>query len=297
MSLGIIIINYNGNTDTIECLDSINTLYGNIPGIKVFLIDNNSTEKIDKEILENYIYEIIYIQCEKNEGFARGNNIGIKAALRTGCEYIALINNDTVFVDDSLLMAHTCMKGNPEYGILGLVNYYYSDPSTIWQAGFKSYFYLGHSRTIKYLSEKIEIIPVDYIPGSSMVMHRSVYGTIGYLDERYFAYFEEHDYCIRAKKHGISVGYLSGTKILHKVGKSSTSIVQLYFRTRNKLTFYSEHAPVYGFIIATTLHLVVSVKRIMLSGNERKRMFLALFFGVRDYFIKKMYEGSINELK
>ena len=68
-----------------------------------------------------------------NKGFAEGNNIGIKKAIEAGCEYIALINNDTVFVDDSLLKVINCFEDNFNFGI---INYYYSNPEIIWQAGF-----------------------------------------------------------------------------------------------------------------------------------------------------------------
>lgn len=297
MKVGIIIVNYNGKLDTMECLISLDLYHKNNSNITVFLVDNNSYDPLDDYFIKKLDTNVLHIKNTNNEGFAKGNNIGITKALESGCELIALINNDTVFVDDSLQKVINCFKNNPSYGILGMINYYYSDPNLVWQSGFSTNLFWGFSAKIGYTAGRENIVPVDYVPGSSIVVRSDVFKDIGFLDEKYFAYFEEYDFCIRAKKNGINIGFLNGSRILHKVGKSSTSTVQLYFRTRNKLMFYHKYASTLGFICAFVTHIIVSTGRIIFSKNEKLKMMRALIFGVKDYFNNHLYEGSIETIK
>tara|TARA_B110000208_G_scaffold183107_1_gene235484 strand:- start:141 stop:1031 length:891 start_codon:yes stop_codon:yes gene_type:complete len=296
MSIGIIIINFNGVSDTQECLKSIESLYSK-QNIQVFLIENDSLNCIKEDFINSLNFKITQIINTVNKGFAEGNNIGIKKAIEAGCEYIALINNDTVFVDDSLLKVINCFEDNFNFGIIGIINYYYSNPEIIWQAGFRSNLFLGYSKKIKTNNTAMNVVPVDYVPGSSIVIRKSVFEENGFLDERYFAYFEEYDFCIRAKKKKINIGFLNGTKILHKVGKSSTSSIKLYLRTRNKLLFYHKHGSALGFVIAFAVHAIISIKRIVFLKNDKGRLIKAFLFGFKDYYNEHFYKGSIENIK
>ena len=296
MSIGIIIINFNGVSDTQGCLKSIESLYSK-ENIQVFLIENDSLNCIKEDFINSLNFKITQIINTVNKGFAEGNNIGIKKAIEAGCEYIALINNDTVFVDDSLLKVINCFEDNFNFGIIGIINYYYSNPEIIWQAGFRSNLFLGYSKKIKTNNTAMNVVPVDYVPGSSIVIRKSVFEENGFLDERYFAYFEEYDFCIRAKKKKINIGFLNGTKILHKVGKSSTSSIKLYLRTRNKLLFYHKHGSALGFVIAFTVHAIISIKRIVFSKNDKGKLIKAFLFGFKDYYNEHFYKGSIENIK
>lgn len=297
MNIGIIIINFNGEDDTKECLESINKFYSHLEKLQIILVDNNSFVPLKDSYLNNLNLNILHIKNTENEGFAKGNNIGIKKVLEANCEYIALINNDTVLVDDSLQKVLNAFEKNKSYGIIGMINCYYSNPEMIWQSGFKSNLYFGFSKKVKATSSFTNLIPVDYVPGSSIVIRKSVFDEIGFLDERYFAYFEEYDFCIRAKRKKINIGFLNGSKILHKVGKSSTSAIQLYFRTRNKLFFYAKYATPFGYICAFIIHIIISLVRIIFSEREKKKLMKALIFGVKDYFNNYLYKGSLENIK
>lgn len=295
MNIGIIIINFNGISDTKECLKSIQHLDFR-KKVHVFLIENNPHNCIREDFLNKLDLKITQVINIENKGFAEGNNIGIKKAIYAGCEYIALINNDTVFVDDSLLKVINFMEKNSEYGITGIINYYYNNPVKIWQAGFKSNLIFGFTKKIKVSKTVPDVVQADYVPGSSLVIRKNVFEKIGFIDERFFAYYEEIDFCIRAKKKKINIGFLNESKILHKVGKSSTSSVKLYLRTRNKLLFYQKHGSVIGYVIALTLHLIISFKRIIFSKNKKSKMIKALILGFKDHFNDNYYIGSIQYL-
>lgn len=264
-NIGIIIINYNGNEDTIECLRSIEKFYQN-KAIKIFLVDNNSSIKIDLETIDSFNLDIIYLPQNKNLGFAEGNNIGIRKALEENCNFILLLNNDTLFIDDSLNSVIDLLKRNQEIGICGLVNYYYDDSSKIWQAGAFIDFKLGRFIHVNEFDKDSHFpLYVDYIPGSSLCFNTKIINTIGLLDANYFAYFEESDYCINAKKNGYRVVFLPNSRILHKIGKSSDSQFKFYLRLRNKLYFFNKYSEKKWFIfiyIYSIMHsLKISIKK------------------------------------
>jgi len=298
MKIGIIIVNYYGENDTIECIESINECYSHQENIHIVLVNNNYTEKFDKSLLNKLKINITIIDNFENKGFAEGCNIGIRKALDFGCDYVALINNDTIFVDNSLLSAIASLNGEQDLGILGLVNYFLDNPEEVWQSGFISRLNSGRTYSLKLPKsyDSNDIAFVDYVPGSSIIIKSEVFNKVGLLDPKYFAYFEEYDFCVRTKKAGYKIGVLLGSKILHKVGRSSDSPTKLYLRTRNKLLFYKQNANNCGFLMAFFKHLGISVLRIMFAQREKKALFKAMVWGIKDYYNGVFYYGSLNKI-
>lgn len=298
INIGIVIINYNGTEDTIECLKSINLLIPNQRYcLKIFLVDNNSKLPISKSNVEKIIPNLVHIQNKNNEGFAEGNNIGIRYALNCNCDYIALINNDTIIVDDSLFRLIDKMEENEDnIGIGGIVNYYFSDSDKIWHAGIINDFNYGKPFSVKNFNRNQPLLyHVDYVPGSSMVIKREVFDKIGLLDAKYFAYFEENDFCIRAKIAGFQIAFLQNTKILHKIGQASSSNVKVYLRTRNTLLFYSTYATSIALLIILIRYVFKTLISIISSPDKSISLIRAMLIGIYDFYNKKFYEGSIND--
>lgn len=238
-SLAIIIVNFNGEADTKECLESLESLKNNKAiTYHTYLVDNGSRNPLSLSDIKKF--DIGYYPLKENLGFAGGNNYALKEALKIGYDYYALINNDTIIDADSIIRIVKEMDNRSDIGIGGIVNYYYSKPNSIWQAGAnlnKLFFRFKSVRHINSLSSDFKI--VDYVPGSSFFIRRDLISKIGLLDETFFAYYEESDYCMRCQRAGFKVAYLPSTKILHKVGKSSTSFIRQYLRDRNHLLFCS----------------------------------------------------------
>ncbi|TSA27722.1 glycosyltransferase family 2 protein, partial [bacterium] len=247
--LGIIIINWNGNNDTIECLNSLSKYIDNFP-YKIFLIDNASKEPILEEVLQTYSISIEYIKNETNLGFAEGNNVGLKRIIELNIPFFLLLNNDVEIIDKSTLNMLIFLEENADVGVVGAVNYYYSMQSKIWQAGITNNIKKGKTYSIKSFDKKSTIpIFVDYVPGSSLMGRSELLAMIGLLDANYFAYFEERDWCMRVKKKGYKIAFLPNTAVLHKIGKSSPHIVKFYLRTRNRLYFFRKHNLFRNFIL------------------------------------------------
>ena len=118
--LGIIIINWNGLSDTLACLQSIEK-HNTYPNTNIYIVDNNSTESLDAlfNFQQNSKLNLTIIKNNVNEGFAKGNNIGVDCAIKNGCNYILLLNNDTVLVEETFYNLITAYKKS-NFEVLGV---------------------------------------------------------------------------------------------------------------------------------------------------------------------------------
>jgi hypothetical protein len=298
--IACIIINFDGKNDTLECLRSIiKQIKNSANQYSIFLIDNGSEQQIvDSDLLSfRQQLSIKLLNLNQNYGFAEGNNIGIREAQKFGYDYYVLLNNDTELVDDSIKRMVLYMDTHPDVGIGGLVNYYYSDPKIVWQAGAKflkrRFDYRQVPVTDKYSNDFAE---VDYVPGSSFFIRKEVIETIGLLDPFYFAYREEADYCWRAKQAGFKVGFLPNTIILHKVGKSSTSVIKQNLRFRNELYFCSKFGDKMDFLIVY-IRIFKRTIKLWAKAQFNSNVFKATIIAIKDYNKGVMGKGSIDKLK
>lgn len=106
-TIGVIIINYNGASDTNDCISSISKSIG--VNIIIYVVDNNSTQE-DRKLLNRSYNNVKFILLDENYGFGIGNNIGIDRAISDGCEYILLINNDTIVEEDAIIKMYEHIK-------------------------------------------------------------------------------------------------------------------------------------------------------------------------------------------
>ncbi|WP_176557785.1 glycosyltransferase family 2 protein [Sporolactobacillus terrae] len=226
-AVAIVIVNWNGYKDTIECLESLNSnLYSNF---KVFLVDNcsknNSYELLQQDIDTNrYHYDIELMQTEENLGFAGGNNFALKKAMKQNYKYYWLLNNDTIAKADSLSLLVDFLDKNSNVGITGS-KIYYNNTNMIWFVGGKFNRKTGKIAHIGYKDvdhgSYNQITEVDYITGCSMLVRHSVFEEIGLMKEDYFLYFEETDFNVRARKKGWDIKINPQSVIYHKVSISS----------------------------------------------------------------------------
>jgi len=282
--VAIIILNWNGWRDTIECLESVYHI--TYPNYNVILVDNGSEdgsfEKIKEycdgkvEVKSEFFsydlsnkpikydadkektVETVLMPCDKqitiiinkiNCGFAEGNNIAMRYALKAfSPDYFLLLNNDTVV--DPRFLGELIKVGESDktIGIVGPTVYHYREQNRIQSAGVKLRWNTGRQNVFR--SNEIdsgkfgEIIHVDYVAGCALLARAELIKTIGYLNSNYFAYWEETDWCIRAYNVGYKVLYTPKSKIWHK-GSSTTQKLRgfhVYYMTRNMFWFMRQHA-------------------------------------------------------
>lgn len=243
--VSIILLNWNGKEDTLECLESIRQI--DYPNYEIILVDNGSTDG-SVEFFRDKYPEIEIIQNEENLGFAEGNNVGISNIIARGTDYILLQNNDTVVDPRFLTELVQVIESDNTIGVVGPTVYYYGSPNKIQSAGAKIWWCIGRSRHLRKnrfdKGDLGEIREVDYIPGCSLLAKSELFSKVGYLNENYFAYWEESDWCIRVKKAGYNILYVPPAKVWHKGGSTSGKISGFgeYHMTRNMFWFMKQNA-------------------------------------------------------
>jgi GT2 family glycosyltransferase len=330
--VSIVIINWNGWQDTIECLESL--LQINYPNFNVILVDNasedDSLEKIheyctgqlevnssffdytpeNKPIqlfeynndFENEEIPIItknssfkhltLIKNNKNYGFPGGNNIGMKFALKFfNPHYILLLNNDTVVEKNFLNELVKNGEVHRDVGILGPKLYFYDEPDTIWSAGCKLSWKLSRGIQIgvneldkgQYDNEK----EVEYVSGSAFLIKDEVIRKIGLMDEKYFLYFEESDWTLRANQAGYKSLYIPKAMVWHKVSRSGGGIskpVGLYYITRNRWLFMKKWSKNIDYSIFIIYQLIGALifPIILSSYYKNRKLFSSYYHGLID---------------
>ena len=232
MELSVIIVNYNVREFLENALTSIRRAMEGIQG-EIFVVDNASDDG-SAEMVKAKFPGIVLIENRENLGFATSNNI---ALVRASGRFLLLINPDTVVQEDTFRVMLRFFHETPDAGLAGcrILNPDGSFQSpcrrsfpTPWVA-FTKIFGLSalfpRSRlfgryNLTYLSEH-ETYPVDAVSGSFMMLTRDVYSKVGGLDESFFMYGEDLDWCYRVMKAGFRVYYVHATKIIHFKGEST----------------------------------------------------------------------------
>lgn len=256
--VSIIVLNWNGKEDTIECLESLKLI--TYPNYEILLVDNGSTDGSVKYFRERYP-EIEIIENRENLGFAEGNNVGIRKAMKNLTDYILLLNNDTIVNPDFLTKMVEVAESDTKFGIIGPKICYYHDPSKVWSVGGDVNLFTGSIKNRgdqkpqeDFQGTKI----VDYVSGCALLIKRKVIEEIGLLDKDYFLYFEETDWNIRAHKRGYISVVTCNAKILHKSGASIKKVKDsnYYYFSRNGFLFLKKNGRWYHYITFVPINLI-----------------------------------------
>ena len=267
--VAIILVNYNGYNDTVECVKSI--LQSNYCNYKIIIVENGSKDlpriSKDKFLNENCHVIISTINC----GFSRGNNIGIRYAIEQyNAKYIMLLNNDTIIKPNTLYCLVDLMKRNSKVGIATCQINTFDNKNIVWFNGGKFNFDTGIADMpgLGMFDDENEIIDKDitFASGCLMMVPQSIINEIGLLDENYFMYAEDTDYCCRILISGYRILFTNRTKIFHKVSASAgkNSKTQQYYMFRNNCYIIKKYGnkPWYGY-----LRLFYRQRRRLIKGN------------------------------
>lgn len=243
----IVILNWNGKTDTLECLASVSGLQ--YPNHHVIVVDNGSVDG-SVEAIANAYPQVTIMPTGANLGFAEGNNVGIRAALDAGAAYVMLLNNDTEIAPDCLdhLLA-TCAE-RPKAGVIGPRVFYMHERTRVWfeEAEWNrekaDFIYPGQDKDGAELPQKPH--STEYVCGAAMMFRAEVARNIGLLDPRFFLVYEESDWCFRARRAGYECLTVPKARIWHKIGTSfggEESPLRTYFAVRNRLLWIEKNQP------------------------------------------------------
>jgi GT2 family glycosyltransferase len=246
----IVILNWNGWEVTSDCLNSLKQI--SYPNYNIVIVDNGSTD-CSIERLSAAFPDVELIKNERNLGFAGGNNVGIRYALKRGAQYILLLNNDTVVSSSFLASMIRVAEQNPKIGILNPKIYYLDPPGRIWYAGGQFSLWKGFAHHIgqrkrddaRYANTR----EVSFITGCAFLIKAEVIAQIGLLDERFFMVCEDTDWSLRSLKAGFKAVYVADAVVLHRESYTINSKVGKWMRDyhnmRSSALLIRKHAKVY----------------------------------------------------
>jgi GT2 family glycosyltransferase len=238
-----IILNTNRCEDTCAALASLaQSTYTNN---RIIVLDNASTDGSVPAIHTKYP-DVQVIELERNLGYAGNNNIGIKAALAQDAEWVFVLNEDTIIAPDCLEQLMWIGESNPRIGVLGPMVYHYDEPTVIQSAGGM----LSRNWETWHLAQNqvdeghvFKPHEVDWISGCAILVRRQVIDEVSMLDERFFYYYEETDWCLRAKAHHWHIIHVPGARLWHKGVQRDyhpkPSVT--YYATRNRFLVLAKH--------------------------------------------------------
>jgi hypothetical protein len=300
--VAIIILNWNKADLTVETVNSVLNINHQNFSYQIFLIDNGSSDNSITVFQDKFgsNQKIKIIQNETNLGFVGGNNNTIKQILKLDFDQILLLNNDVVVDPDFLT---NLVKNTSKYSLLGPKIYFapgfeyhhdrYSKKDrgkVIWFAGgqidWKNVYgsHIGVDEVDQGQYDQINN-SVDYLTGCCLLINKKVIEKIGVLDEKFFMYLEDADFCQRAKKNDFKIAYIPDAKIWHiNSGSSKTGgDLQNYFLTRNRLLFGFRYSK-----IKTKLALIKESFLQILNPSISKWQKIA----IRDFYLQKFGKGS-----
>jgi GT2 family glycosyltransferase len=241
----IIVLNWNGLADTLGCLESLARLdYADQVGAyEVVVVDNGSTDG-SVQAIQAHFPRVPLIENGENLGYAGGNNVGLRYGLRQGADYALLLNNDTEVAPDFLRRLVDAAQADPQVSVAGPTICYYDQPEIIWSAGGAIDWRRGRTRMVGLNERDVgqfgnEPREVDFISGCAMLVRRVILEQVGLLDERFFAYYEEVEWCVRVRQAGSKIVHVPQARLWHKItpkARAASSSVH-YYMTRNRLLF------------------------------------------------------------
>lgn len=243
--LSIIIVSFNTRDVLLDCLTSIYAQTEDI-SYEVIVVDNASSDDTPDSVSEKFP-DVRLIRNDVNKGFSAANNQGI---CESGGKWIALLNPDTRLIENSYQKIYEYLQDHSEYSILGpgiIDEKGQQSPTRLWEdtpndAARKILGLYNPNDELQRMADTEEALVIS---GCCFVIHRELFEEIGLLDENYFLYNEEDDFCRRAREQGKRICFFPETSIQHLLGKSTHQpehrekvILEAY---KSNLYFYSKY--------------------------------------------------------
>jgi len=211
-----VVLNWNGWQDTIECVGALKK--STYPCLTVMVVDNGSTDDSVARVKAAYP-DILLLESGKNLGFAGGNNIGIRYALSQRADYVWLLNNDTTPAPGALDALVAKAQGDQQIGAVASICYLADESSTVqvW-AGGRVNLWIGYVRnSVKPRCDEW----FHALYGASILIALDALESAGLLDEGFFLYWEETEFCLRLRKKGWRLAAAPSSRVLHKASAST----------------------------------------------------------------------------
>lgn len=297
--VSVIIINYNKHEDTLECIRSLQA--SNYPNMMITVVDNDS-QNDSVHILRNEAKDTDIIKSGKNGGFAYGNNIGIEHVKKQHTpDYFWLLNADTTVDINALSELVSFAETHPDSGIIGSKLVYYFNPGRIQclAGGFLNFNILAAGLFSQSFSNAPSdsdfppFIELDHIVGASMLVRAKAMSSTGLMDESFFMYEEESEWCLRFREKGWKMYGVASSVVYHKEGASSNRYYSRYYCYRNELRIVLRHFPLY-FPFYSIRMLAINILRLISFKPEKKRLAKIAFKAMYDFIVNRQGYQDIS---
>jgi GT2 family glycosyltransferase len=276
-TVAVVIVNWNGHRLLDSCLEAV--AGQTVPADLVIAVDNGSTDGSVAH-LRNAWPSVEVIELGRNLGVAAGNNAGIGRALAGGADQVLLLNNDATMRPDVIQQLRSALEtGGPDVWAATPKIVYRSDPGTIWSAGGEMIWWKGLARDRgtdhpdRGQFDRSDL--VAYANTCCLLLRAEAFARAGLMDEAYFMYFDDSDFCGRLLRAGGKIAYAPRAVVLHDVQASSKGAGQpvnhfmVYYTTRNRVRFIQRNVP--GVPMRVLAHLFTISSRLVRMGQALRR--------------------------
>ena len=244
----VLILNWNGWADTIECVQSVQkSCY---PNFGILVVDNHS-DNDSVQMLKQHLPDIEILQTEQNLGYTGGNNAGFDHLASADIDYIFVLNNDTVIDVDCLAALVDAGETHANSGIIGAFVFSYPPPGEFAYAGLK--IPVGrevpemapfHKDDVAHALRTGEVVSVDAAHGCAFAIKKEVLMRVGGFDPAFFAIHDEVDFSVRVRETGFDVVSTPAARVYHKAGASfgNQSVNRIYYDVRNRALYFVNRA-------------------------------------------------------
>ncbi len=242
----VVILNTNRRDDTLACIHS---LQANAYRNKVIVVLDNASTDGSTDAIREAFPEVQVLGLQENLGYAGNNNVGIQHAIHQGADWVLVLNEDTLLDPQCLRLMVAEGERDSQIGIVGPLVYHADEPAYIQSAGgrlgpYWESIHIGQNDLDQ--GQFTEPTCVEWVSGCAILVRREVIESVGMLDERYFYYWEETEWCLRAARAGWKIVNVPAAHLWHKGVKRDykPGPSVSYYGTRNRfLTFRKHHAP------------------------------------------------------
>ena len=274
----IIIVAWNQLDKTLACLAAVAA--GDYANARVLLVDNGSVPPLAEAIHARFP-AVAVLRLPRNLGFAGGYNAGLREALSGPADLYLLLNNDTLPAADALSHLMACLAGAPDVGLATAKIYYAADPRRIWTVGANLNIFLdlkdggqGQLDGGQWPTAWDAPRDVDFAPFCAVLLRRAVFEEVGLLDEEFFLYYEDMDYCRRMRRAGWRIRLCPDAHVWHDISASSggrDSPTERYWMAQSSGRYFRKHgrgprmALIIPFRLLSALKMTV---RLLVAGKR-----------------------------
>lgn len=246
-TVALIVLTWNQRDLTLDCLASLAALDYPADRLEVVVVDNGSVDGTAEAVRAAYP-GVTLLETGENLGYAGGNNVGIRYALEQGADYVLILNNDVTVAPDFLGPLLAAMGDGEDVGIVTPLLADGTEPDRVWALGARVDRRTGRVDRLHVGESVADVrarppLEVDAASGAAMMVRASILPQVGLMDEAFYLYYEEIDWCLRVRRAGHRILAVPASLAWHRVSATlgATSPVIDYYMTRNQVRFLYRH--------------------------------------------------------